>query len=110
MSRILFLLSVVALLFTGCAGQERPDGVMDTATLAEFITEAHLIESYAHVVVSDSRAPDDNQIEAAYDSLYARLGITPADYDSTMDYYSHHPRILEDVYTRVLDRLREKKQ
>ena len=98
--------ALLMLLFSGCHHNARPDNVVDTATLADFLVEAQIIESYANTVVNEHRDSLAYQIAAAYDSLYARLGITSADYDSSMSYYSHYPLVLEQVYSRVAERLR----
>lgn len=82
-----------------------PPGVIDTATLTAFLTEAHLIEGYA-----DARRvedPDSTEliVQAAYDSLYNKYGITPTDYDSSLRYYLLHPQLMEDIYRRVSDNI-----
>ena len=41
--------------FTGCRNKTIPENVIDTATFASFLTEAHLINSYDYVVVAASR-------------------------------------------------------
>jgi hypothetical protein len=102
------LLTVCLLLaFSGCRDKAVPNGVVDTATLARFLTEAHIIDSYDYTVASKNRDSLQHDVNAAYDSLYSKYGITKADYDTTIDYYLQHPKMLEDVYARVVINLKE---
>ncbi|MBR4175874.1 MAG: DUF4296 domain-containing protein [Bacteroidales bacterium] len=82
--------------------------MIDTATFASFLTEAHLINSYDYVVVAASRDSLGYQTGAAYDSLLAKYNITQADYDTTLAYYMNHPKTLEEIYRRVTENLRDK--
>lgn len=91
----------------GCKHESIPAGVIDTATFAKFLTEEHLLESYNYIVVSNAKDSLGYQTGAAQDSLLAKYNITKADYDSSMAYYMRHPKILEEVYSRVIDRLNE---
>ena len=80
------LLTVCLLLaFSGCRDKAVPDGVVDTATLARFLTEAHIIDSYDYTVASKNRDSLQHDVNAAYDSLYSKYGITKADYDTRGD-------------------------
>ena len=89
------ILAIVLLLctltaFTGCRNKTIPENVIDTATFASFLTEAHLINSYDYVVVAASRDSLGYQTGAAYDSLLAKYNITQADYDTlTFDVWEH---------------------
>ncbi len=94
--------------FTGCRNRTIPENVIDTATFASFLTEAHLINSYDYVVVAASRDSLGYQTGAAYDSLLAKYNITQADYDTTLAYYMNHPKTLEEIYRRVTENLRDK--
>lgn len=101
---ILLTVGILTLL-AACKHNSEPKGLMDTATLANFLTEAHIIEGYSEAIVPNKQ--DSIRINAAYDSLYAKYNITPADYDSSMVYYSHHPDLLEAVYERVTKNLKK---
>ena len=92
---------------TGCKRESVPDNIMDTATFARFLAEAHLIESYDYSVVATNKDSLGYQSAAAYKTLLAKYNITQADYDSTLAYYMHHPKILEEIYTRTVEQLKE---
>lgn len=104
--RTLYFVLPLIMAFAACKEQRPPSGIIDTATLTDFLYEAHLIESYAYTVASDNRDSLGHYVDAAYDTLFAKHGIDPALFDSSMDYYSHQPLVLEEVYTRISQRLR----
>ncbi len=94
------------MLLSACHRDEKPHGIIDTATMVSFLTEAHLIEGY---VDAANRVNADSAIfyaECAYNSLYAKYGISPNEYDSSIVYYVHHPELMEDIYSRVVENLR----
>ena len=74
--------------------------------MVRFLTEAHLIESYDYVVVQQHRDSLASQSTAAMDSLFAKYGITEADYDSSLNYYLKNPQMLEVIYERVVQNLK----
>lgn len=102
---ILYTLCLVVVL--GCKEKTPiPSNIMDTATMVRFLTEAHLIESYDYVVVQQHRDSLASQSTAAMDSLFAKYGITEADYDSSLNYYLKNPQMLETIYERVVQNLK----
>ena len=102
---ILFVCLLATL--SGCKHESVPDNVMDTSKFGEFLTEAHLIESYDYIVVSGNRDSLGYQTSAAFDSLLAKYHISKVDYDSTMAYYMRHPKTFEEIYIRVINRLKD---
>lgn len=89
----------------GCNDEVQPSNLIDTVTLVDFISEAQLIESYVYTSSSMNRDSLDIIVDGAYDSLFAKYGITYDDFTSTMDYYSNHPQQLERIFIQVMDRL-----
>ena len=99
------------LFLASCNRREQiPDNIMDTATMAAFLTEAHLIESYSYIFVENHYDSLKFQIDATYDSLFAKYNVTPAIYDTSLNYYSDHPQLLNDIYKRVAENLKGKEQ
>ncbi|MBP5189397.1 MAG: DUF4296 domain-containing protein [Bacteroidales bacterium] len=103
----IFLLFCLLLTFTSCREASLPEGVIDTATFTQFLTEAVLVESYDKIIVSENRDSLQHLTAAAYDSLYSKYGITKADYDTSIDYYLRNPKLFEDVYSRVVSNLKK---
>ena len=104
------LLSISLLVsVASCKGEHIPDGVVDTATFADFLTEAYLIEGYNYAVIRTNPDSLGQQLDQAYSFIYSKYNITPAVYDSSMNYYMEHPKLLEEVYARVVRRLQQHK-
>ena len=84
------------------------EGIIDTATLAAFTSEATLLEAYTEELSSQYPDSAEYYSKAGYDSLYSKYGITPEDYDSSIRYYFiNEPKNLQEVYGRVTERLRK---
>ncbi len=100
---VIYIFLAICILFTtvNCKKNTLPSNIMDTATMAAFLSEAYLVESYDNVVVQQHRDSLSYQTNAAYDSLLAKYGITQAVYDSSLSYYLHHPKTLVEICTRV---------
>ena len=96
--------------FSSCHQETLPPNVMDTATMTAFLTEAYLIEGYAEA--SRIESPDSTEVivHATYDSLYKKYHITPADYDSSLNYYVRHPQLMEDIYRRISENIKRFKE
>ena len=104
--RHIALLVCLLSLTAGCHRQEAvPADVVDTATLVQFLTEAHIIDSYDQTIAIHHRDSLQSQVNQAYDSLYSKYGITPEQYDSSLAYYLRHPQTLESVYVHVVHNL-----
>jgi hypothetical protein len=104
LTRILLVFCLLTV-FGSCRQETLPPGVIDTATMTDFLTEAHLIEGYADARRVEDPDSTDIIVHAAYDSLYNKYNITPADYDSSLRYYLLHPQLMEDIYRRVSENI-----
>lgn len=107
MKRMLIILTIltVGLALSACHRNDTPEGVMDTATMADFMTDALLLDGYGRLVVSQHPDSLSYQLDEAYNALYTQYHITPAIYDSSMAYYVRHPQLYEAVMERVKMRL-----
>ena len=86
---------------TSCRHNRLPDGVVDTATMTAFLTEGTILESYYNTIIVNNKDSLGYQLQAAYDSLYRKYNITPEQYKSSVEYYTEHPALFEDIYLRV---------
>ncbi len=74
--------------------------------MADFITDALLLDGYERYVIS--AAPDSlgHQLSEGYNALYTKYNTTPALYDSSLSYYVRHPHLYEAVIENVNNRLK----
>lgn len=106
MKRIFFPLLLLSLLASSCHRNQLPDGVIDTATMASFLSDALLLEGYERYVISEHPDSLSHQLSEGYNALYTKYSITPASYDSSMAYYVRHPHLYEAIIDRVNERLK----
>lgn len=107
-SHIIITLSVCLLAaVSGCGRKDMPKGVMDSVTMVGFLTEAYQIEGYNSVVIGSNPDSLGYRLNAAYDSLFKKYGITPADYDSSVAYYVRRPNEFEAIYKQVVQNLKD---
>lgn len=105
---ILYISLALCLLATtaGCRRSEVSDFVVDTATFSDFLAEAHIVDSYSTAIAANNRDSLQPLVDAAYDSLYNKYGISKQQYDSTMNYYLRHPQLLDSIYNSVVRKLK----
>ena len=103
-SSIISLAICILALISSCKQEQLPEGVMDTATLTAFLTEAHLIEGYVEATRLENAAQSSLDVNAAYDSLFRKYHITVENYEQSLDYYIVRPQLMQDIYNRVMQR------
>ncbi len=94
MKKTAFILSFI-LLLAACNNERISRGKFVTV-----LTEMYLYENELSFTLG--RKADSTHI---YYSIFEKHGITQAQFDSTMSYYSWHPRQLKDIYEDVNKRL-----
>ncbi len=98
-------LIILSLLFiTLSCGDRKTRHVLPEETFQQLLIEMHLADgiSYARNIGNFARADSVNYTNA----IYNKFGITSAQFDSTVAYYSNHPSEYEEIYNVVLDSLR----
>lgn len=94
--------------FTACKNVTIPDDVMSKETMVDFLSEAYLLEGFYAVETGYHYDLMKPEIVASYDSLFARFGITQEDFNHSIDYYTQHPDLYQEIHQKVVDRLDEK--
>lgn len=89
------------LMFSACSDKPS-DGVLDPVKLEAVLYDYHL----AQVMVSDLPSNQRYKKELYFDYIYDKHGITQADVDSSLAYYSRYPEGLSEIYVRLADRIK----
>lgn len=93
---ILFLL-LGLLLLTTCS--KVPDHILSEKKMQEVITDMHLTEA---IISSDYQKYNNDSIKKVlFHSVFAKHGITQADYDSSLVWYGRNLEIYLQVYDRA---------
>ncbi len=69
--------------------------------MAKILYDYHLAEC----IVSETQENDTLAMQAYKTRIFEKYGIKESDFDSSMVYYTRHTKLLEEIYTKVSDRL-----
>jgi hypothetical protein len=98
---VFWLLGILALFQLGCSS--RPDGVMSRREMRSFLVDYYLLEG----VLSAQRIMEEAEKDNYYHALFEKHGITKADFDSSLVYYTRNPKVFERIYNGVTNDLDE---
>ncbi len=96
--RLLPVTAAVALSLLAVACDKAPRGVIGEHKMADLLVDIYKAEAY--ISLYPDKFPDDSSNQALKQSIFARHGVTQAEYDSSMVWYAHNI----DVYTDVCDK------
>ena len=83
----------------------RPDGVLSSNKMVIVMTDLHRLDGVLQV---KSYLHGQKDEEAAYyDAVLSKHGVTRAEFDSSLVWYTHHPQRFNKLYPRVLKNLQE---
>ncbi len=101
-NKYLFFLSVFLLLgITSCGRQ--PKGILTEEQLEEVLVKIHIADGV--FMTEGFRHTPEAEKARYYQSILDNFGITQAQYDSSLIWYTSHPEQFEKVYQRVIDDL-----
>lgn len=95
-----FIFIVIAfLVITGCKPGV-PKDLIQPDEMAEVLHDIHITDAYVGILPD----PDSVKIVAAsyYKGIYKKYNIDSALYNKSMDYYYKNPKVLDEIYTRVI--------
>jgi len=103
---VLALCATFTFSLSSCSSEPRPQSpVMDEATFVDFLEQAYLLEGFYALESHYQLDTLQPEMIASYDSLLAQYGITHEVFDTTVDWYAHHPDIYQRVHDSVMARL-----
>ena len=110
MNRFLPLLIVlIAILAASC--NDKPEGgsvkIIPEDKMVSLLMDMHLTEA---VLTKDGRAPDQKADLALsyYPSVLEKYNVTRAQVDSSVHWYTRHPKIYNRIYEKVVANLEKK--
>ena len=96
LSVILFCALLVV--FIGC----RPRGILSSNEMREVLVDLHKTD--AMLQMAGIGMMDKEQMQIYYAQVLQRHGITQAQFDSSLVWYTDHPQIFNKIYPKVLAR------
>jgi len=107
---LLLIPVIVCVIFASCNvksvnSEVLPPNILSEDQLAEVLADYALAESAANLNIKNVGLPTMDTVYA-FDPLKFR-GIRAAQYDSSLHYYSLHPKLYKSVYEKTLTKLTE---
>lgn len=82
--------------------EEAPDWVIPEAKMTDLLTDMHIIEGAR---IGTRVLGDTLSVNAHYEKLWEKYGVTAAIYDSSFRFYSRNAERMDLMYEEVLTRL-----
>lgn len=111
MKKILQPLLLIFLFSCGSSGREEiPPGVLPKEKMVDVMCDIELARGEQSVNIQQ-KINDPSADTISYTAIFLQNKIKKAEYDSSMQYYTLHPELLNEIYDEVINRLEmEKKQ
>ena len=103
---ILFLTVVLltVVLLTGCDRDRPGKDLVPPETLVPVLIDMHLVYALQTRTIIRNLARDVDSIDA-YSYIYDKYDITRVEFDSTIAWYSRHPKRFTEIYDQVIMQL-----
>lgn len=96
-----YLIIILSMLvMVGC----RPKGILSEKQMEEALYQVHVAEA---TLLERSFTPSTEETQGYYGTTLAKMGITQAQFDSSLTYYTHHSKTFDKIYPRVVERLQK---
>lgn len=89
---------------TGC----RPKGILHSWEMRELLVDLHKTE--AMLQVHNYRNGYEEQRAFYYAEVLEKHGVTQAEFDSSLVWYTAHPKLFDKIYPKVLAQLQEEQK
>lgn len=95
--RLRSVLLVVFVLLTAIGCDNRPDNVMSRRKMKRVLYDYHKTQGMRMMMRADERPSE----QECLDALYAKHGITAAEFDSSLVWYNAHAEVLKEIYSEL---------
>ncbi len=105
------ILSILSVLLLACTAPktEIPTDILSETEFANMLKEIHLEEAAFELNKSKGLENAKNTLANNYQSIYKEHNIDASAFNKSLDYYAKHPKILEDIYSTVLEQLTDER-
>jgi len=95
---------IIIFLIAGLVACNRPDDVMSRSDFRDFLVDLHLLDGSFEVRAGRI---DEREKVYYYNALFQKYGITQAQFDSSLVYYTANPKTFDRIYAGVIRDLKE---
>lgn len=103
-SSTLLVATMLAVTVAACGGEERPDYVLSESRMADVLVDYHLAKA-----IGESGGIESEETPYYVLSAFQKNHITEAQFDSTLAWYSARPQQMDEIYSRVCERLQRER-
>ncbi|GEM_PF-2717034 len=100
----IFLYIVIIFSLWSC----RPKGVLSSGQMEDLFVDLHRAEGI--IYVKGYKNGHDSVVGLTYDSILAAHGVTRAQLDSSLVWYTDNPMLFDKIYPHVMERLEKMKE
>ncbi|MBQ9474212.1 MAG: DUF4296 domain-containing protein [Bacteroidales bacterium] len=97
-----FIALLMALAAASC---HKPIGVLGEEEMVQFLIEAYQLEGFYAIESGHRYDRMSREIQADYEEIFSRHGLTPKKFERSMKYYLDRPERYEAIHQRVVDTL-----
>lgn len=103
MKGLQYIVLLVPVLFTlsGC----RPKGILRSGEMRDVLVDLHKTDALLQMVGQQYTTPEDKA--AYYGQILEKHGITQAQFDSSIVWYTAHPQLFDKIYPKVMAELHD---
>lgn len=94
------LLLIIATAAVSC----RPKGILHSWEMREVLVDLHKTEALLQLTDQKNK-PDEEAKSIYYAQVLEKHGITQAEFDSSLVWYTAHPQLFDKIYPKVLAQL-----
>lgn len=105
--RIYLIAVLFSFLFWSCdqSAVRIPSDVLPKDTMVNVLMDIHIAEAGVRTLVTDSL---NYKVKEYYYSIFEKYHITDVQFKTSMRFYTEHPRILEEIYQKMIEKMSEK--
>lgn len=102
------LILAILVLLAGIATACRPRSVLSPSKMEDLLVDLHRTDGI--ISVSGYRYDKDSLQKVCYAEVLLAHHTTQAQFDSSLVWYTAHPRIFDKIYPRVIERLQQQQK
>jgi uncharacterized protein with PIN domain len=98
----------LAFVFIGCqeGSKQAPDYLLSEDKMVDVMVDMHLVETAHNLKLMGTDSTYTEYIEK-FNSIFSSHGVTKADYDSSLMYYTANTEHMPAIYDKILEELYE---
>jgi hypothetical protein len=102
------LFFLLMLFLSACGGKKVPPEILQRDDMAEVLTDVHLVDGRIYSIPNQTPDTLYKYELNRYIRVFQQHNTDSVQFRKSLQYYSKHPDLLDEVYTQVVQNLEEK--